>query len=206
MQRIIANEGRCHAAKAAPPGRGYPKGGVARRAIMVVQSDVVTLYGRRMTAIIRPFAYGDMAQIVRAQTEYYDRAFGWRGRMERLLLQVCGDFLDTHVPGRTQCWVAEVGGEFAGSIFACDAGGNVAQLRLLHVGDAARGQGLGAQLVATCVDFARDAGYAEIMLWTHAVLLPARRLYAAAGFVVTETHVHDEFGRPEPGEIWRLTL
>jgi anthranilate phosphoribosyltransferase len=31
-------------------------------------------------------------------------------------------------------------------------------------------------------------------------------LNAAAGFVVTETHTHDEFGKPEPGEIWRLRL
>jgi GNAT superfamily N-acetyltransferase len=159
-----------------------------------------------MAASLRPFAYGDMARIVLAQTEYYDRAFGWRGRMERLLLDVCGDFLDNHVPGRTQCWVAEVDGQFAGSIFCCDAGDNVAQLRLLHVDDAARGMGLGSTLVTACVDFARNAGYAQIMLWTHAVLLPARRLYAAAGFVVTETHTHDEFGKPEPGEIWRLTL
>ena len=36
---------------------------------------------------------------------------------------------------------------------------------------------------------------------TWRVLVPARRLYAAAGFVVTETHTHDEFGKPEPGEI-----
>lgn len=155
---------------------------------------------------IRPFAYGDMARIVLAQTDYYDRAFGWRGRMERLLLDVCGDFLDHHVPGRTQCWIAEVDGRFAGSVFCCDAGDNVAQLRLLHVDDAARGTGMGSALVAACVDFARGAGYSEIMLWTYAVLLPARRLYAAAGFVVTETHTHDEFGKPEPGEIWRLRL
>lgn len=159
-----------------------------------------------MTAHIRPFAYGDMARIVLAQTEFYDRTFGWRGNMERLLLQVCGDFLDTHVPGRTQCWIAELGGDFAGSIFCCDAGGDVAQLRLLHVDDAARGQGLGTRLVTDCVDFARSAGYAEIMLWTHAVLLPARRLYAEAGFVITDTATHDEFGRPEPGETWRLGL
>ena len=159
-----------------------------------------------MAAIIRPFRYGDMVQVVLAQTDYYDRAYGWRGNMEQLLLEVCGDFLKRHVPGRTQCWVAEIDGDFAGSIFCCDAGDNVAQLRLLHIDDAARGQGLGRRLVDTCVEFARAAGYAEIMLWTHGVLLAARRLYAAAGFVVTETRTHDEFGKPEPGEIWRLRL
>jgi GNAT superfamily N-acetyltransferase len=159
-----------------------------------------------MAAIIRPFTYGDMAQVVMAQSRFYDRAYGWRGRMEQLLLEICSDFLKTHDPARTQCWIAEVDGGFAGSIFCCDAGENVAQLRLLHLDESARGQGLGRRLVATCVDFARAAGYREIMLWTHAVLLPARRLYADAGFVVTATQTHTEFDKPEPGETWTLVF
>ncbi len=159
-----------------------------------------------MTATIREFRYGDMGAIVTAQAEYYDRAWGWRGDMEPLLLDVCADFLRRHQPGRTNCWIAEQDARFAGSIFCCDAGDGVAQLRLLHIDDAARGQGLGRRLVATCVDFARAAGYREIMLWTHAVLLPARKLYADAGFTVTATATHDTFGKPEPGETWTLTF
>jgi GNAT superfamily N-acetyltransferase len=159
-----------------------------------------------MTVTIREFRYGDMGSIVAAQAEYYDRAWGWRGDMEKLLLQVCADFLADHVPGRTNCWVVEQDGRVAGSIFCCDAGNNVAQLRLLHVDDAARGHGLGRRLVTDCVDFARTAGYREMTLWTHAVLLPARRLYAEAGFRVTATAIHDDFGAPVPGETWTLVL
>jgi hypothetical protein len=44
------------------------------------------------------------------------------------------------------------------------------------------------------------------MLWTHAVLLPARRLYAQAGFVITATATHDDFGAAVPGETWTLTF
>ncbi|PZN93911.1 MAG: hypothetical protein DCF31_10970 [Alphaproteobacteria bacterium] len=159
-----------------------------------------------MTATIRNFRYGDMGAIVAAQAEYYERAHGWRGAMEPLLLEVCADFLRRHVPARTNCWVAEDDGRVVGSIFCCDAGENVAQLRLLYVDDRVRGQGLGRRLVADCVAFARAAGYRELMLWTHAVLLPARRLYADAGFVVTATATHDTFGKPEPGETWTLQL
>ncbi|OYU34241.1 GNAT family N-acetyltransferase [Novosphingobium sp. PASSN1] len=159
-----------------------------------------------MTVTIREFRYGDMGAIVSAQAEYYDRAWGWRGNMEQLLLQICGDFLRDHRPGQTNCWVAELDGRLVGSVFCCDAGDGVAQLRLLHLDEAARGQRLGTRLVEQCVEFARAAGYRQIMLWTHAVLLPARAIYAAAGFRITATATHDEFGKPEPGETWVLDL
>jgi hypothetical protein len=60
--------------------------------------------------------------------------------------------------------------------------------------------------VKTCLAFARDVGYREMMLWTHQVLTGARRIYAAHGFEITETEMHDDFGKPELGEIWRLML
>lgn len=159
-----------------------------------------------MNAGIRTFRYGDMGPIVTAQADYYAHAHGWHGNMERLLLEVAGNFLATHIPGRSQCWIAEMDGNVVGSAFCVDAGGDIAQLRLLYIDRAARGHGLGGKLVANCVDFARAAGYRELMLWTHAVLLPARPLYAAAGFRITATATHDEFGRVEPGETWTLGL
>ncbi len=159
-----------------------------------------------MTVTIRDFRYGDMGPIVTAQADFYDREYGWRGSMEQLLLEICSNFLKDHRPGRSNCWVAELNGAIVGSIFCVDAGLGVAQLRLLYVDAAARGLGLGSELVDRCVAFARDAGYRELMLWTHAVLLPARRLYAAAGFEITATATHNEFGRPEPGETWTLRL
>lgn len=156
--------------------------------------------------MLRDFRYGDMGPIVTAQARYYAAEHGWQGRMEQLLLEVTGDFLARHVPGRSNAWVAEHDSNLAGSIFCIDAGDGVAQLRLLWIDPAARGRGLGTALVATCIDLARASGYRELMLWTHAVLLPARRLYAAAGFEITATATHDEFGRREPGETWTLAL
>jgi GNAT superfamily N-acetyltransferase len=161
---------------------------------------------RRMTPAIRPFRYGDMGPIVTAQANYYGAEHGWHGSMEKLLLEITGNFLGDHVPGRSNCWIAEYHDQVVGSVFCVDAGDDIAQLRLLYIDAAVRGLGLGSRLVAECVDFARAAGYRELMLWTHAVLLPARRLYAAAGFGITATATHDDFGRPEPGETWTLDL
>ena len=159
-----------------------------------------------MAVEIREFRYGDMGAIVTAQTRYYAAAEGWSGGMEALLLEVTSEFLRRHVPGRSNCWIAERGGEPVGSIFCFDAGDGVAQLRLTYVDSAVRGLGVGRDLVARCVDFARAGGYRELMLWTHSNLLPARALYANAGFVLTSTEDHHEFGVPVHGETWVLPL
>jgi GNAT superfamily N-acetyltransferase len=102
--------------------------------------------------------------------------------------------------------VAEVDGALAGSIFLTDEGEGLARLRLLYVEPFARGRGIGNRLVETCVGFARGAGYAAITLWTHTVLEGARRLYAAHGFHIVETSVHDLLGKPVQSETWRLDL
>ena len=70
----------------------------------------------------------------------------------------------------------------------------------------ARGTGLGRRLVEDCIAFSRAAGYREIVLWTHAVLTAARKIYAATGFEIVETWTHDEFGKTEVSETWRLRL
>jgi ribosomal protein S18 acetylase RimI-like enzyme len=94
----------------------------------------------------------------------------------------------------------------AGAVLIVDVGDNVGQLRLLHVEPWARGLGIGSALVDECVRFAREAGYANVRLWTHTVLTPARRIYEAAGFRIVSTDMHHEFGKAEQGETWELSL
>ena len=155
---------------------------------------------------IRSFRAGDLAAIASRQSILYE-AYGWGLPMEILQGEVTTSFLRDFKPGREQCWVAEQGGRMAGAVLIVDAGGgNVGQLRLLHVEPWARGLGIGRALVDTCVAFARAAGYARIRLWTHTVLESARRIYQAAGFEIVETAIHDEFGKPERGETWELVL
>ncbi len=155
---------------------------------------------------IRTFRPGDMAAVVAAQADYYDRTHRWSHGMEALLLEITGAFLRSHVPGRSQCWIAERAGSPVGSVFCFDADGGTAQLRLMYVDSCVRGLGLGRRLAEACVGFARDAGYRDMILWTHSVLLPARALYASLGFVHESTEMHEEFGKPEQGETWRLVL
>lgn len=155
---------------------------------------------------VRTFGPGDMGMITARQAILYNESHGWAAPMEVLLGDVTSAFLRDYQAGREQCWVAESGGVMAGSIFVVDAGDGVAQLRLLYVEPWARGMGIGGDLVGRCVAFAREAGYSMLRLWTHSVLLSARRIYAAKGFVIVKTEIHHEFGKPEQGEIWELAL
>jgi GNAT superfamily N-acetyltransferase len=131
--------------------------------------------------------------------------YGWGAPMEILQGEVTTAFLRDFKPGREQCWVAERDGRMLGSIFLVDSGEG-AQLRLLYVEPEARGLGIGEALVRTCVDFAREAGYARIWLWTHTILTSARKIYAAHGFHIVSVETHDEFGEPVQGEIWEMGL
>jgi len=155
---------------------------------------------------VRTFTTGDMGMITARQAILYHESHDWGAPMEALLGEVTSRFLRDYREGRDQCWVAESGGVMAGSVFVVDAGDGVAQLRLLYVEPWARGMGIGGDLVARCITFAREAGYATLRLWTHTVLESARRIYAAAGLEIVKTEIHHEFGRPEQGEIWEMAL
>ncbi|HEY1146108.1 MAG TPA: GNAT family N-acetyltransferase [Allosphingosinicella sp.] len=155
---------------------------------------------------IRTFRPGDMGLVCSRQAILYDEGYGWGRPMEALLGEITSAFLRNFKEGREQCWIAEVDGVMAGSIFVTDGGDNVAKLRLLYVEPFARGLGVGGALVSQVVGFARDAGYDRLQLWTHSILTSARRLYAAAGMEIIATEVHHAFGKPEQGETWEMPL
>ena len=157
---------------------------------------------------IRTFGPGDMGRIAWRQAVLYRGVYGWGPRIEVIVGEGTTGFLRDYKPGREQCWVAEVDGEMAGSIFLMDGGddGVTGRLRLLYVEPWARGLGIGGTLVETCVGFAREAGYRAVQLWTHTMLEGARRIYAAHGFRCLETYMQEEFGAPVQSEIWRLEL
>ena len=156
---------------------------------------------------LRAHATGDMGWVTERHGVFYGTTFGWAPKIEAVTARICADFLDNFDPERERCWIAERGGERLGSVFLVkDSEEGVARLRLLMVEEAARGEKLGRRLVDECIAFARAKGYREIVLWTHEVLTAARGIYAATGFELTETWVHNDFGKPEVSETWRLSL
>ncbi|RGP39790.1 hypothetical protein BPTFM16_00064 [Altererythrobacter insulae] len=155
---------------------------------------------------LRTFGAGDLGMIGARQAVLYAEEWGWGQPLEALIYEISGDFLRDFKPGREQCWVADLNGKMLGGVFLCEEDADTARLRLLYVEPDARGMGVGGALVHQCTLFAKEAGYKRIVLWTHAVLDSARKLYAAEGYEVTSTEVQTEFGKEEISEHWLLEL
>ncbi|MGH3342382.1 MAG: GNAT family N-acetyltransferase [Carbonactinosporaceae bacterium] len=156
---------------------------------------------------IRPLGRpGDLGWVVKAHGEVYAEEFGWDTSFEALVARIVADYTADHDPAREAAWIAEVDGQRAGCVFCVAADEATAKLRILLVRPDARGHGLGARLVDTCLDFARAAGYRRITLWTNDVLVSARRIYQAAGFALVEEERHHSFGVDLVGQNWARDL
>jgi DNA-binding MarR family transcriptional regulator/GNAT superfamily N-acetyltransferase len=155
---------------------------------------------------IRTFRPGDMGLIASRQSVLYQETYGWNSNIEVNVGEVTTNFIRNFKSGREQCWVAEVDGQIAGSIFLTDEQGGMARLRLLYVEPEFQGRGIGDALVSTCLQFARSVGYSRITLWTHSILEGARRIYTRHGFRIADEKDHTLFGIPLHGETWELQL
>ncbi len=167
---------------------------------------------------LRPPVPGDMGWVVSRHAALYAREYGWDWRFEALVARIAAAFIDRFERAREACWIAErdtaAGPERLGCVFLVqardEATGQVepgtAQLRMLLLEPAARGQGLGKRLVDECERFARERGYRRIRLWTNRVLAAARGIYQAAGYKLVASERHTSFGKKLVGEIWELEL
>ena len=136
----------------------------------------------------------------------YWREFGWDASFEALVARIVADYAADHDPTRESAWIAEVDGQRVGCVFCVRNDDETAQLRILLVEPDARGHGLGRQLVDTCVEFARKAGYRRMVLWTNHPLVAARHIYLAAGFALVDSGAHEAFGQQLTEQTYALAL
>ncbi|KAJ5626193.1 acyl-CoA N-acyltransferase [Penicillium lagena] len=158
---------------------------------------------------IRTNRPGDIGMITHRHGVLYNEEFGWGERFEALVARISADFIDQFDPKLDRCWIAERDGKFLGCIMLVKDRTSeqiVAKLRLLLVEPCARGLGVGRSLVRQCTEFARDAEYSRIVLWTQSMLTSARRLYANEGYKRVASKEHESFGVKLVGELWELEL
>jgi DNA-binding MarR family transcriptional regulator/GNAT superfamily N-acetyltransferase len=158
------------------------------------------------TLELRPPRSGDMGWVIQRHGELYAEEYAWSENFEALVAQIVAQFMHEHDPARERCWIACIDGSRVGSVFLVKHTDSVARLRLLLVEPAARGMGVGRTLVDTCLEFAREAGYERVTLWTNAVLDAARAIYISRGFRLVREEAHTHFGSEQLGQDWELEL
>jgi DNA-binding MarR family transcriptional regulator/ribosomal protein S18 acetylase RimI-like enzyme len=157
--------------------------------------------------VLRGLENGDAGWITHRHAVIYAKEYRWTDpKFEALVADILKTFILNFDPQYERVWIAERDGEVVGSVFITQASPEVAQLRLLYVEPTARGLGLGRRLVDECIRFSRAKGYKTLMLWTHDILVPAVRIYEAAGFKLIKEERHNEFGHDVNGQFWELDL
>lgn len=157
---------------------------------------------------IRNHRPGDMGFITSRHGVIYSREHGYSEVFEAMVGNLTADFLLNYEPAVERCWVAESDDQFLGCIMLVKdrTVTGRAKLRCFLVEEAARGSGLGTELIRLCLEFAREAGYERIGLATDSHLSSARRLYSRFGFEISETKEHQDWGERRTGEIWEMKL
>jgi GNAT superfamily N-acetyltransferase len=157
--------------------------------------------------IIRPADQpGDLGWVVLAHGEIYAREYGYDTSFEALVAAIVADYAAGHDPAREGAWIAEADQQRIGCVFCVGVDDATAQLRILLVDPAGRGHGAGTALVRTCMDFARQAGYTRMRLWTQEELVQARRVYLAHGFRLIGAQAHHSFGHDLVGQTYEADL
>ncbi len=155
---------------------------------------------------LRRFRPADAPWLVAQHGIHYARAEGFDDSFGRLVGDILAEFVARHDPDCERGWIAWRGDERLGSIFCVRQGPATAKLRLFLLVPQARGQGLGKRMLATCMGFARAAGYRDMQLWTHESHRAACALYAASGWQLVDSRPVRSFGVDLVEQSWRVDL
>ncbi|MEP6848247.1 MAG: helix-turn-helix domain-containing GNAT family N-acetyltransferase [Acidobacteriota bacterium] len=174
-------------------------------------ASIENMLGERSPEIIRQVVIrqpepGDYGWVISANGTLYADEYNWDISYEELVVGIVADFIKTFDPKKEKCWIVELGGENVGCVFLVKETDQIAKLRLLIVDAKARGLGLGKHLVDRCTNFARQAGYKKITLWTQSHLLAARGIYKTAGYLLVRSDPGNKFGHDMVSETWELEL
>jgi GNAT superfamily N-acetyltransferase len=139
---------------------------------------------------------GDVGYIVYLHGVIYARERGFDPTFEAYVAGPLAEFVQAENP-RQRIWVAEQDSRIIGCVAIVAASEETAQLRWFLIDPIARGKGLGRRLLESAIEFCKECGYTEVILWTESALTVAAHLYESAGFRMIVQ---------KPGRMWGVDL
>jgi N-acetylglutamate synthase-like GNAT family acetyltransferase len=143
---------------------------------------------------IRPFTAADAEDVVKLVLSIQQKEFGVPITADEQpdLLNVSAYYQRA----QGNFWVASDNGQIVGTIGLLDVGDARGVLRKMFVAASHRGTGVAAELLQTCLTWARMARMTEVMLGTTERMKAAHRFYEKWGFVeVTAASLPSSFPR-----------
>lgn len=148
---------------------------------------------------------GDLGRIVSLHGEAYAPLAGFGLRFEAYVAQTIAEYvLDNDARGRI--WLAEQDGRLIGCTAVALRGGKASQIRWVVVDPAARGAGLGNELVGRAVDYCKAEARDSIYLFTTDGLAESQSLYEKLGFSITSNETDELWDGPRPLIRMQLNL
>jgi GNAT superfamily N-acetyltransferase len=144
---------------------------------------------------IRPFRAEDRDWVVAAHADVYAREAGFDASFGDLVGRIVDAFIAEHDPLCECGWIAWEGQIPLGSIFCVRNDAERARLRLFQLTAQARGRGLGRLMLQTCTAFAREQGYAGMVLSTHKSHEEACALYRRNGWRIVGERAVVSYGQ-----------
>lgn len=148
---------------------------------------------------------GDLGHIILMHGKIYSNERGWDHTFEAYVAGPLSEFARSPRE-RQRLWIAEANGEIVGTVAIVENTKEEAQLRWLLVSPAARGIGLGKELLQKALAFAKAQGFCSVVLWTVSSLTKAGELYSRNGFRLTKREQHTLWGSEVVEERYELLL
>ncbi len=158
--------------------------------------------------ILPGYTPGALGRIAELHARHYSRHWNFGLYFEAKVASGLAEFLPRLDPARDGLWTLRHGGQIMGSIAidGAKAQADGAHLRWFIVDESLHGQGHGARLLRTALDFCAACRHPRVFLWTFQGLDPARRLYEKHGFRLAEELPGQQWGTPVVEQRFVLEL
>ncbi|APV51455.1 hypothetical protein BWI17_18210 [Betaproteobacteria bacterium GR16-43] len=147
-------------------------------------------------------------EIVRWHGLYYVKGLGWNPVFEALCSEQLGEIAQHFgVRNDVTAFSAWRGEEFLAALVMDARPGEHpgARMRFVIAADAARGQGLGNELMTRAMTWSEARGDSQVWLTTVAGLAASSHLYAKFGFKLVDEHADRTWGDEHREQLWIRT-